>query len=165
MFRTAGESFVASNAVITGDVVLGPGSNLWFGVVVRGDIERITLGANVNLQDHVMVHTDHGIEQEIEAGVVAGHRAILHGRRVGSNTLIGMGAILLSGSVIGGECLIAAGALVPEGMMVPPRSVVMGVPGKVVRSVAEAEVARTIAINARYQELARRYVAGEFPTW
>ncbi len=158
-----GDIYVAGTAVVTGDVVLGSGTNLWFGVVVRGDLARITLGKDVNLQDGVIVHTDTDAPQELEDGVVVGHRAILHGRRVGTNTLIGMGAILLSGSEIGADCVVAAGTLVPEGRRIPPRSLVMGVPGKVLRPVTEEDVARTRSICARYQQMARKYVGGSFP--
>ena len=127
--------FLASTAIVTGDVELAAGVNIWFGAVVRGDVAPIVLGENVNLQDGVIVHCDYGVTNVIEAGVVAGHAAVLHGARVGPDTLVGIGAKLLSGSVIGAECLIAAGAVVPPGMNVPPRSVVMGLPGKVVRSI------------------------------
>src|SRR5207253_7594862 len=134
----------------------------WFGVVVRGDLARITFGAGANLQDGVIVHTDTAAPQDVEEDVVVGHRAILHGRRIGANTLIGMGAILLSGSEIGPECLIAAGTLSPEGRKVPPRSVVMGMPGKVIRPTSAEDLARTKRICAHYQELAQRHAAGAF---
>lgn len=136
--------------------------NIWYGAVIRGDVAPITLGENVNLQDGVIVHCDYGFPNVIESGVVAGHAAVLHGIRVGRDTLIGIGAKLLSGTDIGEECLIAAGAVVPPGMKVPPRSVVMGLPGKVVRAVTPEEVARTRTINERYLEMAKRYRAGEF---
>ena len=153
--------YLAPTAVITADVTIGPGVNVWFGCSVRGDVAPIVLGENVNLQDNVVVHCDAGVPNVIEPGVVAGHAAVLHGARVGADTLVGIGAKLLSGSDVGPECLIAAGAVVPPGMKVPPRSVVMGLPGKVVRAVAAEEVAQTRTINARYRELARRYAAGE----
>jgi carbonic anhydrase/acetyltransferase-like protein (isoleucine patch superfamily) len=153
--------FRAPSAVVTGDVTCGPGVNLWFGCVVRGDVAPITLGENVNLQDGVIVHCDAGVPNVIDPGVVAGHAAVLHGARVGADTLVGIGAKLLSGSDIGPECVIAAGAVVPPGMRVPPRSVVMGLPGKVARPARPEEVAQTRTINARYRELARRYAAGE----
>lgn len=153
--------FLAPGAVITADVTCGPGVNVWFGAVVRGDVAPITLGENVNLQDGVIVHCDFGVPNVIEPGVVAGHAAVLHGARVGADTLVGIGARLLSGSAIGPECLVAAGAVVPPGMVVPPRSVVMGVPGRVVRPATAAEVAQTRTINLRYREMARRYAAGE----
>jgi len=155
--------YVAPGAVVTGDVVLSPGVNVWFGTVIRGDLARITLGPRVNVQDGCVIHTDHDEPQEIEAGVVVGHRAVLHGRRIGRDTLIGMGALLLTGCAIGEECLIAAGTLVTEGRRIPPRSVVMGVPGKVVREITAAELARTQQIAASYLELAQRYAHGAFP--
>jgi carbonic anhydrase/acetyltransferase-like protein (isoleucine patch superfamily) len=156
----AGDVFVADTAVVTGDVRLAAGVNVWYGCVIRGDLAPIALGANVNLQDGCIVHTDLDVALEIEAGVVAGHAAILHGTRVGADTLVGIGARLLGGSVVGPECVIAAGTVVTPGQQVPPRSLVMGVPGKVVRSVTAEEVARTRAIAARYRELAARYAAG-----
>jgi len=161
--RQVGDIFLAGSAVVTGDVTCRPGVNLWFGVVVRGDVAPVTLGENVNLQDGVIVHCDYGVPNVIEPGVVAGHAAVLHGARVGAGTLVGIGAKLLSGTEIGEECLVAAGAVVPPGLRAPPRSVVMGVPGKVVRPATADEVERTRSINARYRELARRYAAGEFP--
>src|SRR5437588_7730297 len=106
--------YVAPGAVVTGDVVLSAGVNVWFGSVLRADLARITLGPRVNLQDGCIVHTDHGEPQLIEEGVVVGHGAMLHGRLIGKDTLVGMGAILLSGCEIGAECLIAAGTLISE---------------------------------------------------
>jgi carbonic anhydrase/acetyltransferase-like protein (isoleucine patch superfamily) len=155
--------YVAPGVVVTGDVVLSAGANLWFGTVVRGDLARITLGPRVNIQDGCILHTDHGEPQMIEQGVVVGHRAVLHGRRIGRDTLIGMGALLLSGCEVGEECLIAAGTLITEGRRIPPRSVVMGVPGKVVREVTADELVLTQRISASYLELAQRYARGAFP--
>jgi carbonic anhydrase/acetyltransferase-like protein (isoleucine patch superfamily) len=153
--------YVADGAIVTGDVVWTGGVNLWFGVIIRGDLAKITLGANVNLQDGCIVHTDFDVPQVIESGVVAGHGAVLHGTHIGADTLIGMRATLLSGSAIGPECVIAAGTVVPERMVVPPRSVVMGVPGRVVRAVTDAEIERTYSINLRYRHMAERYHRGE----
>lgn len=155
--------FLAPTAVVTGDVTCAAGVNLWFGCVVRGDVAPVTLGENVNLQDNVVVHCDFDVPNVIEPGVVVGHAAVLHGARVGADTLVGIGAKLLSGTVIGPECVIAAGAVVPPGMVVPPRSVVMGMPGKVVRPATPEEIARTRTINARYLDMARRYASGEYP--
>jgi carbonic anhydrase/acetyltransferase-like protein (isoleucine patch superfamily) len=158
--------YVAPGAVVIGDVVLSAGVNLWFGTVIRGDLARITLGPRVNIQDGSVLHTDHGEPQVIEEGVVVGHRAVLHGRFVGHDTLIGMGALLLSGCEIGAECLIAAGTLVTEKRRIPPRSVVMGMPGKVVREVTDEDLRHTHAIAAHYLELAQRYALGAFcPPW
>jgi carbonic anhydrase/acetyltransferase-like protein (isoleucine patch superfamily) len=155
--------YIAPGVVVTGDVVLGPGVNVWNGSVIRGDLARITLGPRVNIQDGCIIHTDHDAPQTIAEGVVVGHRAVLHGRRVGRDTLVGMGALLLSGCEIGEECLIAAGTVITEGRRIPPRSVVMGVPGKVVREVTPQELARTQAICAGYLDLAQRYARGAFP--
>src|SRR5262245_32848149 len=120
------DAYVASNAVVRGDVVLEPGANIWFGCVVRGDLATIRFGPRVNIQDGSIVHTDHDASLTIEEGVVVGHAAILHGTRIGRDSLIGMRATLLSGCEIGEQCLIAAGTLVTEGRRIPPRSVVMG---------------------------------------
>src|SRR5262249_39154015 len=107
LMQSIGDYYLARTAVVTRGVVFGGGVNLWFGVGVRGDLARITLGPGANLQDGVMVHTDTDAPQTIEEGVVVGHRAILHGTCIGAHTLIGMGATLLSGSEIGSECLVA----------------------------------------------------------
>src|SRR5258708_21136296 len=133
--QTIESFYVAPGAVVPGDVILGPGVNIWFASVVRGDLARITLGARVNIQDGCVVHTDYDLPMDVDEGVVVGHSAVLHGRSIGRNTLIGIGARLLSGCEIGEECLIAAGAPVSQGPRVPPRSVVMGMPGKVVREI------------------------------
>lgn len=158
--------YVASNAIIRGDVDIAAGANIWFNCVVRGDLARIALGQRVNLQDGCIVHVDAGQELVLEEGVVAGHGAIVHGRRVGRDSLVGMGALLLSGCEVGEECLIAAGTVVTEGRRIPPRSVVMGVPGKIVREITPEEVERTRTICAHYLELAQRYVrSGYSPPW
>lgn len=161
--RKIGEVYVAENAIVTGDTVLKRGVNLWYGCVLRGDVARLTLEERVNLQDGCIVHADTDAPQVIESGVVAGHLVMLHGIRVGRDSLIGIGSRLLGGTVIGEECIIAAGAIVTEGKVIPPRSLVMGIPGKVVRQVTDEEVARTRMINAKYLELAQAYAAGQFP--
>ena len=161
--QTIQDFYIAPGVVITGDVSLAPGVNIWYGSVLRGDIARITLGPRVNVQDGCIIHADHDQPQEIEEGVVVGHGAILHGRRIGRDSLIGIGARLLSGCEVGDECVIAAGAVVTEGRRIPARSVVMGVPGKVVRAVTPEELERTRAINAHYLELAQRYARGAYP--
>lgn len=155
--------YVASTAVVTGHVALGPGVNIWFGTVIRGDLAEIVLEPRVNLQDGCIVHTDTDAPMRIGEGVVVGHGAILHGTKIGKDSLIGMGAKLLSGCEIGAECLIAAGSLVTEGRRIPPRSVVMGVPGKVVRVITEEELERTRTICAHYLEMAQRYVRAAYP--
>lgn len=154
--------YIAPGVVVTGDVVLSPGVNLWYGTVIRGDLARIHLGARVNIQDGCIIHTDFDAPQTLEDGVVVGHRAVLHGSRIGRDTLIGMGALLLSGCDIGEECLIAAGTLITEGRRIPPRSLVMGVPGKVVRAVSDDDLRRTRENSVHYLEMAQRYAKGEF---
>jgi carbonic anhydrase/acetyltransferase-like protein (isoleucine patch superfamily) len=155
--------YVASNAVVVGDVVLSPGVNVWYATVIRADLARITLSARVNIQDGCVLHTDHDEPMFLDEGVVVGHRAVLHGRTIGRDTLIGMGALLLGGCEIGPECLIAAGTLITENRRIPPRSVVMGVPGKIVREVTDDEIRRTHASAASYLEMAQRAARGAFP--
>ena len=157
------DTYIAPGAVVVGDVVLAAGVNVWFNAVVRGDLARIVLGPRVNIQDGCILHADHRAPMEIAEGCVLGHGAIVHGRSVGRDTLIGMGAKVLPNSEIGTECLIAAGAVVTEGRRIPPRSVVMGMPGKVVREITDEELARTRAIVASYLELAQRYARGAHP--
>lgn len=159
--RRVGEVYIAETAVVTADVTLGRGVSVWFGVSIRGDVAPITVGEFTNIQDNAVVHCDFGFPNVIEPEVVVGHSAVLHGVRVGQGTLVGIGAKLLGGTDIAEECLIAAGAVVPPGMKIPPRSVVMGMPAKVVRAVTPEELGRTKAINLRYRELARRYADGE----
>jgi len=134
-----GEAFVAENAAVTGDVTLGAGASVWFGCVLRGDDAPIRVGARTNIQDLTMVHADPGVPNEIGEECTVGHSAVLHGARVEPRCLIGMGAILLSGSVIGEGSVVAAGCVVTEGTSLPPRSLVRGVPGKVVREVTDDE--------------------------
>jgi carbonic anhydrase/acetyltransferase-like protein (isoleucine patch superfamily) len=163
ILRAIKDYYVASSAVVTGNVVLGPGVNIWFGSVIRGDLATITLEPRANIQDGAIVHTDADAPLTVGEGVVVGHGAILHGTMIGRDSLIGMGAKLLSGCEIGAECLIAAGTLVTEGRRIPPRSVVMGVPGKVVRAITDEELERTRVICAHYLEMAQRYVRGAYP--
>jgi carbonic anhydrase/acetyltransferase-like protein (isoleucine patch superfamily) len=163
MMQAIRDFYVAPGVVVTGDVVLSAGVNLWYGCVLRGDLARITLGPRVNVQDGCILHTDRDQPMTIEEGAVIGHRAVLHGRSIGRDSLIGIGALLLTGCEIGAECVIAAGALVTEKRRIPPRSVVMGVPGRVVREVTDDDLRRTHGIAAHYLELAQRYVHGAYP--
>jgi carbonic anhydrase/acetyltransferase-like protein (isoleucine patch superfamily) len=155
--------YIAPGAVVVGDVVLAPGVNVWYHSVIRGDLARIRLGPRVNVQDGCIIHADTDAPQEIAEGVVLGHAAVAHARSIGHDTLIGIGARLLSGADIGAECLVAAGTVVTEGRRIPPRSVVMGVPGRVVREITEEEIERTRLICAHYLELAQRYTRGAYP--
>jgi carbonic anhydrase/acetyltransferase-like protein (isoleucine patch superfamily) len=146
-----------------GDVTLGPGASVWYGAVLRGDMDRIVIGESTNLQDGTIVHVDEGRPALIGARVGVGHRAILHGCTVEDDCLVGMGSILLNGVVLSTGSVVAAGAVVREGMVVPPGSLVMGVPARVVRPVDEGLRARIRATWQHYVELARRHRAGNFP--
>src|SRR5215467_5243962 len=129
MMRAIQDYYVADNATVTGDVALSAGVNIWFGSILRGDIARITLGPRVNLQDGCIVHADSNAPQVVEEGVVVGHGAILHGRRIGRDTLIGIGARLLTGCEIVEKCLIATGALVTEGRRTTTPSIITCITG------------------------------------
>jgi len=150
-------AWVAPNATLIGDVVIGPRASVWYGAVLRGDMDRIVLGAGSNLQDNVVVHTDWGVPSIIGEGVGVGHLAIVHGATVGDGCLIGMGAKLLNHSVVGDGAFIAAGALVLEGQEIPAGHVAMGVPAKD-RGPMDEAMAERVRINAiGYQELSARY--------
>jgi carbonic anhydrase/acetyltransferase-like protein (isoleucine patch superfamily) len=125
-------AFVADNAVLAGDVVLGPRASVWFGCVVRSEVERISIGAESNIQDLTVMHTDPGSPLVVGERVSVGHRAVLHGCTIEDDVLVGMGAVILNGAVVGRGALVGAGALVTQGMQVPPGSVVVGVPAKVI---------------------------------
>lgn len=150
-------AWVAPNATLIGDVHIGAGASVWFGVVVRGDMDRIEIGAGSNLQDNVVVHTDHGIPTIIGDNVGVGHLALLHGTRVGSGSLIGMGAKLLNNSVIGEGGFVAAGALVLEGQQVEAGHLVAGVPAKDRGPMSEAMAERVRSNAFGYQELSSVY--------
>lgn len=135
-----GSAFVASGAIVTGDVTLGEDVGIWFGCVVRGDDAPLTVGARTNVQDLTMIHADTGVPNVIGEEVTIGHRCVLHGAEVADRCLIGMGAVLLGGSRIGAGSIVGAGALVKENMVVPPRSLVVGLPGRVVRQVTDDEL-------------------------
>jgi carbonic anhydrase/acetyltransferase-like protein (isoleucine patch superfamily) len=163
MTTIAPSAFIAPNATVLGDVTIGADASIWYGSVVRGDLEAITIGEGSNIQDLSVLHADPGLPCRIGRHVGVGHRAILHGCEVEDGCLIGMGSIVLNGAVIGAGSVVAAGALVPEGMRVPPGSLVMGVPGRIVRTVDAELAARASATCRRYVELARRHRAGEWP--
>ena len=133
--------WIADNASVIGDVHLGENVSVWFGAVVRADNAPIYLGKNSNVQENSVIHTDEGIAVTIGEGVTIGHLAMLHGCSIGDNSLIGIGAIVLNNAKIGKNCIIGANALVTENMQIPDNSVVMGSPGKVVKTLdADAEV-------------------------
>ena len=151
--------FVAHNATVLGNVVLEDEASVWFNCVVRGDNEPIVIGARSNIQDSSVLHTDAGVPLVLEPEVSVGHMVMLHGCRVGEGSLIGIRAVVLNHAVIGRECLIGACTLIPERKVIPDRSLVMGTPGKVVRSLTDEEVARLRWTAAHYVDNARRYRA------
>ena len=155
-----GDYFVAENAALIGSVVMGPNASVWWSVTIRGDNDVIRLGENVNIQDGSVIHTDGGVQVTLERNVSVGHLVMLHGCTVRENSLIGIGAIVLNGAVIGRNCLIGAGALVPEGKEIPDGSLVLGVPGKVVRSLTPEQVATNTWIAEHYVERAGIYRQG-----
>lgn len=152
------DAFVADTACVIGDVNIGKGSSIWYGAVVRGDIENITIGEFTNIQDNSVVHTETDIPTKIGDYVVVGHNAIVHGCTIGNNCLIGMGAIILNNAEIGDNCIIGAGAVVPEGKVIPANSLVLGIPGKVVRQVTEEEIESNRKNALRYNELFKKHL-------
>jgi carbonic anhydrase/acetyltransferase-like protein (isoleucine patch superfamily) len=156
-------AFIAPTATVMGDVTLGEDSSVWYGAVLRGDMAAIVIGAQSNLQDGTIVHVDDDMPCTVGARVGVGHRVILHGCTIEDECLIGMGSVLLNGVRVGTGSVIAAGAVVPEGMSIPPRSLVMGVPGRIVRPVGEAHALRIAETWAHYVEQARAHRAGRYP--
>ena len=132
--------FVAHNATVIGSVILENDASVWFNCVLRGDNDPITIGEGTNIQDGSVLHTDAGVPLTIGKGVTVGHKVMLHGCVIGENSLIGMGATVLNGAKIGNNCLIGAGALIPEGKEIPDGSLVMGMPGKIVRTLSEEAI-------------------------
>ena len=156
-------AFIAPTALVMGDVWVGAESSVWYTAVVRGDMAPIRIGSRTNLQDGTVVHVDEDIPCTIGDRVGVGHRAILHGCTVEHDCLIGMGSILLNGAVVGRGSVIAAGSVLTEGMRVPPGSLVMGVPGKVVRPITDRLSRRIEETWRHYVGQARRHRAGDFP--
>ncbi len=151
--------FVADTARVIGEVVLGDNASVWYGAILRGDIGKIVIGARSNVQDNSVLHiTPPDYPVIIGEDVTIGHGVILHGCKIGSRSLIGMGAVVLDGVEIGEESIIGAGAVVPPGKHIPARSLVIGVPGKVVKQISDQDL-RGIIENAReYMNLSRRYI-------
>ncbi|MFF8731434.1 gamma carbonic anhydrase family protein [Streptomyces sp. NPDC015171] len=149
--------FVAPTASVIGDVTLRAGASVWYGAVVRGDVEKITVGAQANVQDNVTLHADPGFPVSIGERVSVGHNAVVHGATVEDDCLIGMGATVLNGAVIGAGSLVAAQALVPQGMVVPPGSLVAGVPAKVKRSLTDEEKDGVVLNGTLYAELGKAH--------
>lgn len=147
-------AYVAPGAVVTGDVVLGAGSSVWYTAVLRGDSASITVGKNTNVQDGCVLHTDADHAVVVGDDVTIGHRAIVHGCTVKDGALIGMGAIVLNGAVVGKNALVAAGALVPQGMEIPDGMLAVGMPAKVRRPLTEEELLHNRQNAEEYVQLA-----------
>lgn len=163
IFRAAqahSSTWIAPGAVVVGDVHLAEEVSIWFNAVLRGDTDTLHIGARTNIQDLCMVHADPGFPVHIGADCTVGHRAIIHGATVGARSLVGMGAILLNGVDVGDECLIGAGALLTQNKTFPPRSVILGSPATVVRSVTDADLQMIAAGAAHYVHKAQQYRNG-----
>jgi len=158
-----GHAYVASNATVMADVSLGHDANVWYGAIVRGDDAPLSIGERSNLQDGAVMHADTGIPNSVGKDVTVGHGAILHGTTVGDYALIGIGAVLLGRSVVGEGAIVAAGCVVPERFEVPPWSLVVGVPAKVIKTFEPAERrADAITRAADYVAKAREHAAGRW---
>jgi carbonic anhydrase/acetyltransferase-like protein (isoleucine patch superfamily) len=158
-------AYIAPGAVVLGDVHLGHEASVWYNAVLRGDTDRITVGDGTNIQDLSMLHADPGVPCVVGRRVTVGHRVILHGCTVEDDCLIGMGAILLNRVRVGAGSVVGAGALLTEGTVVPPGSLVLGVPGRVVRQVNEAARVRIDHAWRHYVAQAQRHRSGAFPPW
>ncbi|WP_412538206.1 gamma carbonic anhydrase family protein [Longispora sp. K20-0274] len=152
-------AFVAPTAVVLGSVTIGAGASIWYGAVLRGDAESITVGADTNIQDNCVVHSDPSFPAVLGDRITVGHNAVLHGCVVEDDVLVGMSATVLNGAHIGAGSLIAAGAVVPQGMVVPPGSLVAGVPAKVRRDLTEDELSLIKANGQGYLALAQAHAA------
>jgi carbonic anhydrase/acetyltransferase-like protein (isoleucine patch superfamily) len=159
MPKIAADAFVADNATIIGDVEIGSGSSVWFGVVIRGDSSPIRIGERSNIQDGTIIHSDEDAPTTIGNDVTVGHRAIVHGTTIGDGAQVSMGAIVLSRSTVGANAIVGAGALVPEDAVVAPGSIVMGVPAKYRRDATEEDLVRTREAARHYAALGREYDA------
>jgi carbonic anhydrase/acetyltransferase-like protein (isoleucine patch superfamily) len=153
--------FIAATATVIGNVTIAPGSSVWFGAVIRSDLALIQIGRNTSVQDNAVIHVRDGIETRIGDQVTMGHGAIVHGAQIEDTVLIGIGAIILDKARVGKGSIVGAGAVVTEGTQIPRRSLVLGVPGKVVKEVT-SEQFQWIEENAKsYTELAQRYLTSE----
>ncbi len=153
--------FIADGGQVVGDVEIGEQSSVWFNAVVRGDTSTVRIGERTNIQDGAVVHTDTGKPVVIGDECTIGHNAVIHGCTIGNGCLIGMGAVVLSGAVVGDESLVAAGALVPEGKEFGPRSLLLGSPAKLIRTLDDEDVDRFIRRGVgTYLRLAREYSSG-----
>ena len=158
--RVADSAWVADSAQVMGNVVLGEDSSIWFGTVIRGDTETITVGRGSNIQDASVLHADIGKPLTIGENVTVGHQVMLHGCTIGDESLIGIGAIVLNGAKIGRHCLVGAGALVTEGKEFPDGSMIIGSPAKAVRQLTPEQIEGLKLSAQHYMDNARRFRAG-----
>ena len=161
--RLGRDVYIAPTSYLAGDLIVGDRCTIMHHVVIRADIAPIRIGARVNVQDGSILHTAYDVPLDIADEVSIGHRAVVHCRRVGTRTLVGIGAIVLDDAEIGAHCIIGAGAVVPPGMVVPDGKVVMGIPAKVVRDVTKEDLKVIDEVVENYLRLGRRHTAGEFP--
>ena len=145
-------AFVASNATVIGQITIGKGASIWYGAVLRGDVERIEIGARTNVQDGAILHGDPGQPTILEASVTVGHRAVIHSAHIGRGSLVGIGAVVLNGVRVGEGSMIGAGSIVTKD--VPPYSLVVGVPAKRLREISQTEVEELLEHALRYEKLA-----------
>lgn len=155
--QVAASAWVAESATVVGQVEVGDDVGIWYGAVLRGDNDRIVVGAGSNVQDGCVLHTDAGYTLAVGRGVTVGHQAMLHGCTIGDGTLIGIQSVILNGARIGRRCLVGAGTLVPEGREFPDGVLIMGRPGKVVRELTPEQLARLDWAWRHYVEQARRH--------
>src|SRR5277367_109406 len=158
-----GEYWIAPNATVSGNVTLKKNASVWFGAVLRGDNDPIVVGENSNVQDNSVLHTDLGKPLTIGANVTIGHMVMLHGCQIGDGSLIGIGSIVLNGVKIGKNCIIGASTLITEGKEIPDNSMVMGSPGKVVRTLTDEQAAGFAAGALHYVANWKRFKAGLAP--
>lgn len=158
-----GEFWIAPNAQVMGKVILKNNASVWFGAVLRGDNEPVTIGENSNVQDNAVLHTGMGDPCIVGRNVTVGHMAMLHGCVIGDNCLIGIGSVILDGARIGNNCLIGSGALIGPGKVIADNSVVLGAPGKVIRTVTPADMESFTRSALGYVENWRRFKAGLAP--
>ena len=152
-----GEVFIAPTATLIGNVLLKDKSSVWWGAVLRGDYERITVGERTNIQDNCIVHMDADFPVTLGNQVTVGHKAVLHGCTIGNNALIGINSVIMNGVVVGDDCLIGSNTLLTEGKQIPPRSLVVGSPGKIIRELNDDEVAEITEFSDRYVRNSKRY--------
>ena len=157
--QIAASAWVAPNATVIGDARLGDNVSIWWNAVLRGDNDPIHIGANTNIQDGSVLHTDEGVPMHIGANVTVGHMVMLHGCTVGDNSLIGIGSVILNRAVIGKHSIVGANTLIPEGKVFPDGVLIVGSPGKVVRELSEEEKARLQKSADHYVDNARRYAS------